>query len=70
MIILKGFYLERKQSDETTRPYMKDYDTVAMPIFHSRREAWKFMRAWGEGETTKQLRRLGYRCVPVKVETV
>lgn len=67
--MFKGFHLMRKQiGGGTCRPCMKDFDAVAIPIFHSRLEAWKFLRAWTEGKTTKHLRSLGYRCVKVKVE--
>ncbi len=76
MTLFKGFHLEWKEQDgSTTRPCMGDFDAVALPIFHSRLEAWKFLRGWSKGLgpefkglTTQQLRRKGYRCVPVKVE--
>lgn len=65
--LVKGFHLEQKEEDGTTRPCMKGYDAVAIPIFHSRREAWKFLRGWSGSLTTKQLRGKRYRCLEVEV---
>ena len=68
-MIFGGFHLECREKDGgTTRPLMKDFGAIALPIFHSRLEAWKFLRSWSGGETTKELRKKGYRCVQVKIE--
>ena len=67
-VLFVGFHLEQREDDSTTRPCIRDFDAVAVPIFHSRQEAWKFLRGWSKkGLTTKQLRRKGYRCLPVEV---
>lgn len=66
--LFKGFHLEREEDGGATRPAMRTFDAVALPIFHSRREAWKFLRGWSrQGLTTEQLKKKGYRCLPVKV---
>ncbi len=68
-MMFTGFHLERKEKEGgTIRPCMMGYDAIALPVFHSRLEAWKFLRGWSGNLTTKQLRRKGYRCVPVRVE--
>lgn len=69
-MIFKGFHLEQKNAVGTTRPCMKDFDAVAIPIFHSRREAWTFLRGWSGGLTTKELRRKGFRCLEVEAVEV
>lgn len=62
-----GFHLEREEGGGISRPCIMAYDAVGIPIFHSRREAWKFLRGWSKGLTTVQLKRKGYRCLPVEV---
>jgi len=66
-MIFRGYHLEKKENGGTSRPAVMNYDAVAIPIFHSRREAWKFLRGWSKGLTTKQLRHKGYRCLEVAI---
>jgi len=67
-MLFKGFYLERRdEGGGTSSPCTREFDAISRPIFHSRLEAWKFLRGWSKGLTTKQLKRKGYRCVEVKV---
>jgi len=65
--LFTGFHLEREENGGISSPAVSGFGAVARPIFHSRREAWKFLRGWSKGLTTKQLRRKGYRCLAVKV---
>ncbi len=69
-MIFRGYYFERKEDGGTSRPAMMSYGAVATPIFHSRREAWKFLRGWSKDKTTAQLKREGYRCILSNVEEV
>jgi len=67
-MVFKGFYLERQENSGMSRPAVRSFDAIGIPIFHSRREAWKFLRGWSrQGLTTKELKSKGYHCMEVKV---
>jgi len=71
MMLFKGFHLERDDGGGTSRPSIRSFDAIGIPIFHSHREAWKFLRGWSrQGLTTQQLKSKGYRCVPVEVRVL
>lgn len=60
--------MEQEKDGGVFRPAAMNFGAVSIPIFHNRLEAWKFLRGWSKGLTTQQLKRKGYRCLPVEVE--